>query len=72
MMTELMFPFINIIGNREITVDGFRGIEDFSESEVTFCAGNMLICIGGSDLIIRYMSVHTIVVAGKITSIKFS
>ena len=64
-------PVISISGRREITVDGFRGIEEYTEDSVTFKAGKTVISVGGNDLIIRFMSLHTIVIAGYIIKIEF-
>ncbi len=64
-------PVIALTGNKEITVDGFKGIEEYSELSVSFKAGSLLMTVIGCDLSIRYMSLHTIVIAGEIKSVEF-
>lgn len=64
-------PIIGMTGRREVTVDGFKGIEEYSEAEVTFRAGSELIAVCGTELVIKYMSLHTIVVGGRIGSVEF-
>lgn len=65
-------PIIGMQGNREITVDGFKGIEEYSDTEVCFRAGNMTMTVSGSNLLIRYLSIHTIVISGNIKNTAFS
>lgn len=64
-------PVIGLTGDREITVDGFRFINDYSENSVAFCAGKLTINVIGCGLMIRYISPHTIVIAGGINSVEF-
>ena len=65
-------PVIGMSGNHEITVDGFKGIEEYSESELSFRAGDMTISVCGEALVIRYLSLHTIVVCGSISRVEFA
>lgn len=62
-------PIMSLTGDREITVDGFRGIEEYTDDCVTFRAGKLNVCVSGSGLEIRYMSLHTIVIGGSIRSV---
>lgn len=62
-------PIMSLTGDREITVDGFSGIEEYTDDSVTFRAGKLNICVSGSDLEIRYMSMHTIVIGGNIRGV---
>ncbi len=64
-------PIIFMTGSREMTVDGFHGIIDYTENELTFGAGAGTITVTGFDLAIRYMSLHTIVVGGDIKNVEF-
>lgn len=63
-------PIIGMTGGREMTVDGFRGVEDYSEDEIRFRAGAYMITVRGGALTIRYLSLHTIVIAGEITAVE--
>ncbi len=65
-------PIIGMQGNREITVDGFKGIEEYTDTEVCFRTAAMMITVYGSNLLIRYLSIHTIVISGNIKNVSFS
>ncbi len=65
-------PIIGMTGRKEITVDGFRGIEEYSGLGISFRAGNLVISVHGQELVIKYMSLHTIVVGGEISGVDFS
>ena len=65
-------PIIGMTGNKEITVDGFKGIVDYTETSVSFKAGSVIMTVGGGGLSIRYLSVHTIVISGEITAVEFN
>ncbi len=65
-------PIIGMTGNREITVDGFRCVEEYTETEITFRAGCFLMTVRGISLAIRFLSLHTIVVSGEISAVEFA
>ena len=64
-------PIINMNGSRDITVDGFKGIEEYSDDSVSFRVSGGLMTVVGGELTIKYMSLHTIVIAGKIKRVEF-
>ncbi|MBQ1389425.1 MAG: YabP/YqfC family sporulation protein [Clostridia bacterium] len=63
---------IQIIGNREITVDGFKGIEEYTDNEVVFHAGSFMLTVCGENLVIKFLSIHTIVIGGNIQEVRFN
>lgn len=64
-------PMMEVCSNREITVDGCRGIVEYSEyvMKINTCDG--IIAVNGKNLNIKYLSVSSVVVEGFITSIEF-
>ncbi len=63
---------IELTGNREISVDGCRGILEYDESIVRLNLGNMIIKITGAGLTIPSMAAEQTTVTGSIASVEFS
>lgn len=63
---------IELIGNREISVDGCRGILQYDESVVKLNLGNMILKITGSSLTIPVMAAEQTTVTGNIASVEFA
>ncbi|MDE7390083.1 MAG: YabP/YqfC family sporulation protein [Lachnospiraceae bacterium] len=64
-------PMIELCSNREITVDGCKGIVEYSEFAIKIKTGDGMIAINGRGLNIKYLSVSSIVVDGYITGLEF-
>lgn len=62
---------MEICSNREITVDGCRGIAEYSECVIKINTNQGLIAIEGKNLNIKYLSVSSVVIEGIIKSIEF-
>lgn len=63
---------IELTGNREISVDGCRGILEYDEGVVRLNLGNMIIKITGAGLTIPSMAAEQTTVTGSIASVEFS
>lgn len=63
---------IELTGNREISVDGCRGILEYDESVVRLNLGNMIIKITGAGLTIPSMTAEQTTVTGSIAAVEFS
>lgn len=63
---------IELTGNREISVDGCRGILEYNEGVVRLNLGNMIIKITGAGLTIPSMAAEQTTVTGSIASVEFS
>lgn len=63
---------IEITGNREISIDGCRGILEYDESVVRLNLGNMIIKITGAGLTIPSMAAEQTTVTGSIACVEFS
>lgn len=63
---------MQICGNREITLDGCKGIVEYSDFEIKIKTLNGGVSIFGRDLNIKYLSVNSVVVEGKIKAVEFA
>lgn len=63
---------IELTGNREISVDGCRGILEYDEGIVRLNLGNMILKITGSELTIPSMAAEQTMVTGSIAAVEFS
>lgn len=63
---------IELTGNREISIDGCRGILEYDESVVRLNLGNMIIKITGAGLTIPSMAAEQTTVTGSIACVEFS
>ena len=64
-------PMMEICSNSEITVDGCRGIEEYSEYVIKINTSDGITAIEGKNLNIKYLSVSSVIVEGTIKSIEF-
>lgn len=64
-------PMMEVCSNREITIDGCRGIAEYNENGVKINTTDGIVAICGRSLNIKYLSVTSVVIAGYITSIEF-
>ena len=63
--------FIEIRGNREVLVDGFTSLLQYSESEISVMAGKKRLSITGEKLKMDVMTEGKIAVSGIIGSVAF-
>ncbi len=64
-------PHIEAEGNREISVDGCRGILEYGQDRIKLNAGSLIIAFYGDNLEIKVYSDIQTVIAGSIASIEF-
>ena len=62
---------IEMDGNREVAIDGCRGILEYEEDKIKLNTGNLLVSFIGSNLEIKVYSDIQTVVVGDIISIEF-
>lgn len=58
-------------GNREIAVDGCKGILEYDENRIKINTGSLVITFCGSDLEIKVYSDVQTVITGEIITIEF-
>lgn len=64
-------PKIEMLGNREIIIDGCNGVVEYDENIIKLNTGTLVIGITGADLIIRSFDNNVAVICGKIVEISF-
>ena len=64
-------PTIQLIGSRELTLDGCKGIAEYSDYAVKLKTTCGLISVSGHCLNIKYLSVSSVVIEGKIVCVEF-
>lgn len=64
-------PFIELCGNRQATIEGSKGILEYTEEVIRINTGNMVISFCGRNLNIKCLNASALVVEGYFTSIEF-
>lgn len=64
--------YIEITGNREVIVDGCKGILQYDEDVIKLNAGHLVIRFTGNDLTICSMQAEQALIKGQILSIDFT
>ena len=57
---------IELLGNREMQVDGCRGILRYDPTAVCFRVGRAVFCVYGSELVIESMTEDGMTIRGRI------
>ena len=60
-----------LCGNREVVVDGCRGVLEYDETVVRINTGKMITCFFGRGLTLKCLTPDSLVIGGFITSIEF-
>lgn len=64
-------PFMQFSSNREVTVDGCRGILEYCTESIRINTGKLIVAFNGRGLNIKCMTETSVVVCGYITSVEF-
>ncbi len=64
-------PITEILSNKEITIDGCKGVAEYTECFISLNTSNGVITVNGRDLHIRYLSTSSVVIAGTVSSVEF-
>lgn len=62
---------IEFNGNREVVVDGYRGIHEYDDTIIKINLGKIMVRFIGRGLEIGYMSAGSVVIRGYILSMEF-
>lgn len=65
-------PHLELLGNRQITVEGSRGILKYSDDTIRINAGSMVITFCGRGLNVRCIAPDCTMVEGFVTKIEFT
>ncbi|MBQ9673120.1 MAG: YabP/YqfC family sporulation protein [Ruminococcus sp.] len=64
-------PIIEIIGNREITIEGSTGVLKYESDNIKVNTKSMVVSIEGRNLQLKFLSSSSLVVEGVILSLEF-
>ncbi len=64
-------PVSEIIGNRQLTVEGCKGIEEYTEVLIKVKTTDGTLAAYGSDLNIKLLSTSAVIVGGVINRVEF-
>lgn len=65
-------PFFEMDGNREVRVEGCKGVLEYSTSVIRINTNQMVTCFKGRGLNLKSLSPTSLVIVGFITSIDFT
>ncbi len=65
-------PKIEMSGNREIIVDGCRGVVEYSEDVIKLNLGETVLTLSGDGLVINSFDSSIAVISGQIGGISFA
>lgn len=64
-------PKIEMLGNREMIVDGCKGVVQYDETLIKLSLGNCVLSLSGNDLVISSFDSSVAVINGQICDISF-
>jgi len=62
---------IEFLSNREVSVEGYRGVIEYDSTVIRLSADNMIIKIAGRNLSVKCYTPNGLVVGGYILSLEF-
>ncbi len=65
-------PKIEMLSNREIIIDGCKGVVEYTENYIKLSLGIGTICVSGDNLLIKSFDSSIAVISGTITDISFT
>ncbi|MDR1467053.1 MAG: YabP/YqfC family sporulation protein [Oscillospiraceae bacterium] len=65
-------PHIEMNGNREIVVEGSKGVLDYDENIVRIDIGKMIMIFSGRNLNLKCLTQDSLIVEGFVTTIEFA
>lgn len=64
-------PYLQFNSNREVTLDGCKGILEYQTEIIRISTGKMVIAFKGRGLNIKCLTATSVVIKGYITSVEF-
>ena len=65
-------PCIELSGNREILIEGSKGVLSYATDEVRVNTAGMILTVSGRELDLRCISDTSLIIDGFITSLSFT
>ncbi|GHU82386.1 hypothetical protein AGMMS50284_4170 [Clostridia bacterium] len=66
-----MLPFLEMKSNREVTIDGCKGILEYDKEIIRINTGSMVVSFKGRSLNIKCLTASSMIIEGFITSVEF-
>ncbi len=67
----LDLPRLTMLGNRELTVENYKSISEYSESLISLDSNPFKLKIHGAELEIKSIAAELIYICGKISAVEF-
>lgn len=64
-------PSLEFMSNREVTVEGSRGVLSYSEEQIRVNTEGMILCFFGRNLNLKCISPSALVISGFIEKLEF-
>lgn len=64
-------PFIEMIGNRRITIEGSTGVLHYESENIKINTSKMVLSFSGRNLTVKCISCSDVIIEGFITSLEF-
>lgn len=64
-------PFLQFSSNREVTLDGCKGILEYQSEIIRINTNKMVVAFKGRGLNIKCLTTTSVVISGYITSVEF-
>ena len=62
---------IEMLGNREIIIDGCKGVIDYDENTIKLNIGDLALCLVGTDMVIESFDSGVAIIRGRFAEISF-
>ena len=66
-----LYPLIEMASNREISIEGVKGVLEYDDNVIRINSGNMIISFFGRGLVMQCLTSSSLVIKGFITKIEF-
>ena len=62
---------IEMLGNREIIIDGCKGVLEYGENTIKLNIGELALCLVGTDMVIESFDSGVAIIRGRFAEINF-
>lgn len=70
-MQDILGPRIEIVGNRNVIIDGCDGIIDYDDEKVSVKLGRLKVDISGKSLRLKVLTLNSAIIEGYIRSVEY-
>jgi sporulation protein YqfC len=64
-------PYLEFKSNREVTLDGCKGILEYRQDAIRINTGKMVVSFKGRGLNIKCLTTTSVIISGYITTVEF-